>query len=418
MMKRLFLLLAFLFVSLSFLWADNDIFGVPKISSANELVGYIVIPQKGLSGGYDVIKKQYPDTIWRKRVSNPKEGRHYTLDYEYRQPIVGNRFKVIQVDDDIRKGHPGFVLESVSDGTLIKCEALTLSSFDKFELVEISEQLTASNKGKTFYTVASNYKLSDYKPIIIERLQVFFSFLYSGKDPIIKVNARYDSGEEYSFSNEFTKSIPIISESEYQTLVEQNHIRLLTSGRYSLYLSDVAKPQGTKHAKGNITNLEGNRFKYEDSFLAFDVQVTDKQFEFILTNKTSNSFKINWDEALFVDENNMSQRVIHKGVRLIDRSQPQAPSIVSGGTNCEELLIPADNIEYSSYSKEWYKKNLIPANSTKGRFQEDARVQIILPIETGGKKYEYTFLFGFLFEYSHPDYREEYFRTHPEEQDN
>lgn len=418
-MKRAIILVFAFIAFLTPLRAEKGVFGEPKFTSAQQLVGHVIIPQQDLKDAYyNTIKKEHPDTVWRKRVANPKEGKHYALVYDYNEPFAGSRFKVIRVNDDIRNEKKGFVLESVPDGVIIECKALSISDFGMFEVVDISEQLTESNKGKVFYAGKNDYSynsIEDYSPIVIDQIQYFFDFSYRGADPELRVKGLFVSGGEYNFSSKYHETIPIISEEDYLSRVKERHISRMKSGKYSLFLTDVVKPKNLKIVKGKIESLGINHYLYEDSFMNFDVVITEKQFEFLLTNKTANTFKVIWDEALYIDENNTSQRVIHKGVRLIDRSNPQAPSIIGGGTKSEELLIPVDNIDYSSYSGEWYKENLISFSASKGKYPEDATVKIVLPIETNGNRYEYVFVFGFSFEYSYPEYREQYFKDHPEE---
>jgi hypothetical protein len=49
----------------------------------------------------------------------------------------------------------------------------------------------------------------------------------------------------------------------------------------------------------------------------------DDQLGFNLLNKSGSPVRILWDDAAYVDITGQSRRVIHSGVKLVDRNSPQ-----------------------------------------------------------------------------------------------
>lgn len=416
-MKRLVILVTLLLVSCPLFAQDPDIFGTPSLSSPKDLVGQIVVPleYKGASWT-DSFLNVPEDTIWKKKVPKPKPGKHYTIKTDYDGPFVGQKFKVLEVDDNIRNERKSILFESLADGRVFRFESLILSHLEVLDLPEVSSKLTKQFRGEVFYAPASKYSasyLDDLKPVVIDSLS-YQCRLGSSKRFVTVVNAHYEDGSDFICDSSDKGYNSIISEAEYKERVHDKEIRKLNAGKYSLFLAKVNRSSNLKGAKGTISELGGVQSVYEDSFIKIAFVFSPVQFEFVLNNKTDNSMKLNWDEALFINEKNESQRVVHKGIRYMDASKPQAPTIVARGSKIEELLIPADNIHYSSYAGEWVRDNILPNSSTLGRFDPDDKMILIIPIESNGKVYEYTFTFGLEFSYLYPEFREQYLNSHPE----
>jgi hypothetical protein len=166
----------------------------------------------------------------------------------------------------------------------------------------------------------------------------------------------------------------------------------------------------------------GTKYKYSFKLLG-DNAKTDKIFDdgkinvffivggkdvnFTLRNLTSDPMKINWDEASLIIYG-QSKRVMHNGVKFIDRSAPQAPTVIPGGSSIDDLVLPTDNVyyregyyeTYTSSPGGWEQRDLF---LTRDMNKEDTKQLILnskgqtfkffLPIEQNGKKMNYTFEF-------------------------
>ena len=71
--------------------------------------------------------------------------------------------------------------------------------------------------------------------------------------------------------------------------------------------------------------------QFEDALLKIIWIPKKYEFHFTLTNKISQSIKVMWDDAAFVDSNKTSHRVIHSGIDYDDRNKPQAATVVARG---------------------------------------------------------------------------------------
>jgi len=121
---------------------------------------------------------------------------------------------------------------------------------------------------------------------------------------------------------------------------------------YDIGLKEVERPAQAKERYGNqeIARFqEGvvNKYFFEDEMIkAVWVMPTAYAISCVLTNKTNHSIKILWDKAAFVDENRVSQRVIHSGITYSNHNNPQPPSVVVPNGTIQDLVFPADRIRY------------------------------------------------------------------------
>lgn len=151
-----------------------------------------------------------------------------------------------------------------------------------------------------------------------------------------------------------------------------------------------------------------NGSTFNDGKIKLDFAVGVKEIDFTLTNLTSSPIKIIWDETalvLFAE----SKRVIHKGVKFIDRNNSQPPTLVAPNSVVDDLVSPSEYIYfnqgyyvnalanqrsswesyplfYSSDMGDEKTRNII--NALKGH-----RYRLFMPIEVDGVKKNYTFEF-------------------------
>ena len=128
----------------------------------------------------------------------------------------------------------------------------------------------------------------------------------------------------------------------------------------------------------------------------------NKQFEFSLTNKMTNSIKIVWDEASLVDENNMVSKVVHKGVKYINAQDAQPATTIPGGASISELIAPTSRIKYSDG---WYQQSIVSSNKSNDPNVVGKTIKILLPIEVNGVINEYVFCFTIGWKFTYPEYQ-------------
>lgn len=176
---------------------------------------------------------------------------------------------------------------------------------------------------------------------------------------------------------------------------------------YDIGLREVERPSDAKQRYGEPTIVqfeeEGKtKYSFEDGMLKIIWLPTSDKFGFFLTNKTSHSIKIIWDEAVYVDESGMSKRIMHSGVKYIDRNNPQPPTTIVRGATISDIVLPTDNVYYvSGQYGGWIELPLFPRRSAqKPEIESKAKgfvgkdVQVLLPIKIEDVVNEYVFVFS------------------------
>lgn len=173
---------------------------------------------------------------------------------------------------------------------------------------------------------------------------------------------------------------------------------------YDVGLKNVEVPKNSKQqfseSMVKTTTEDGvTKYSFEDEMIAITWYTSSSQFNFTLRNKTSHSIKIPWDEVAYINPVGESMRCIHSGIKLIDRNNAQAPTIVAKKSTLTDLLIPADHIYYisSQYGGGWQEKSLFGEYKSQEAANQSGmigtKVSIVLPIMIENVTNEYTFQF-------------------------
>ncbi len=177
--------------------------------------------------------------------------------------------------------------------------------------------------------------------------------------------------------------------------------------QYDFELQEVERPAQARERYGEqkiVTTEEAgvNEYVFEDEMIKILWLPTTDAIHFSLTNKTSHSIKIIWDEAAYVDVNGSSHRVMHSGVKYIDRTSSQPPTVVVRNGSIEDLVFPTDNVYYSSgkYGG-WRTTPLFPRSgrslqslSTTVESYKNKTFQVLLPLQIEDVVNEYIFIFN------------------------
>lgn len=150
------------------------------------------------------------------------------------------------------------------------------------------------------------------------------------------------------------------------------------------------------HMEKPVTQPE---LSYSDDNVALQFKITPYDVEFDLTNKTDGTVKIVWDESAIV-KHGKALRIVHDGVRIMERDQPQAPTIVPARAKVEEAMTPTENYDFSFFYGSWQKKPLFvgddagnPKVTKEIMSNKGQHLQVLLTLEIMGKKQEYSFDF-------------------------
>jgi hypothetical protein len=178
--------------------------------------------------------------------------------------------------------------------------------------------------------------------------------------------------------------------------------------KYDIGLSAVQRPENAKAEYGErkivtLQEEDATKYSFEDELIRIVWMATPEQLVFDLTNKTNHSIKINWDKAVYIDENGKSKRVMHSGVTYKDRNNPQPPTTVARLATVSDLVFPTENVDWvgGPYGG-WQIKPLFPTSSKSGTPEDllakakkyvGKSVQVLLPLETEETVNDYIFVF-------------------------
>ena len=470
-MRYYFLLFIFALVS-CFSSLAEPLIPSPKGPTAfEELIGKTI----SLRSSDAVISDLYwevPDTLWIKRVKNPKIGKHYTLerspyhgtlsdDIQY-APIAYDsflfsnmkrirtgitpsafiseqRFRVLGIkretrgssslhySDSYRTTVVQLHLQNEENGDLLYWDVLKTESKAfrtrenysslKISMQDVADEALGSLSSRDYY-IGDDYAITSFQPCHIEGADYLLkisidSSLYPELQGDLYFSGKKNDGGTFEIDNASHKYF--ITSEEYASRMEQRLQSLANAGRYDAVLSKVKKPANSKIRNGKITEKNAeNNYLYEDNYLNCVIGAMEKEIIFFIQNKTDYTMKVIWDEAAFISPSGSTQRVIHSGVVLKDRSQPQAPSVIPSQSVLRDAITPSENIRFSSVAGEWIVDPIIPKLKTKGQYSDGTTFSVLIPVQISGVTNEYIFVFELNWVYDNPDVREEYLKSHPE----
>ncbi len=160
-----------------------------------------------------------------------------------------------------------------------------------------------------------------------------------------------------------------------------------------------------KEANSNNTSLGiSSNNTYSDEYITLTplASVAGSQIDLTIINNHSSSIRILWDDAAFIDNAGASHRIIHMGIKLIDKEKAQVPSVIPAGARLEDTIAPVEWLEYTngnwSIALPSYNKfnSMDTAENTLQLYRTNpyyTETKLLLPIEIDGKKIEYTLTF-------------------------
>ena len=196
--------------------------------------------------------------------------------------------------------------------------------------------------------------------------------------------------------------------------------------RYDIALVEVERPAEVKQRWGATQTIQlgdSARYVYEDSLLRSGIALATPGIALRLTNKTSHSIKIVWDESSFIDAKGAVSKVMHLGVKYADRNASQPPSVVPARQTISEEISPNDRVHYregfyGAYNSRpggWEHRPILPVGPWTVTLTADdslplqspqteairtqvngyvgKRLGLVLPLEIQGVTNEYTFWF-------------------------
>ena len=151
----------------------------------------------------------------------------------------------------------------------------------------------------------------------------------------------------------------------------------------------------------SVTEKDITKYSYEDNFIDILIFATNTQFNFVLKNVSDNTQKVVWNEAVFVDVDGSTSKIMHSGIKYSQREGDQPASTIIKGAKLEDLAAPTVKVYYSDILKEWTSMSLYSNAKTD---LEGQIIKLMLPIQVKDVVNEYIFEFTLTYIFDHPEY--------------
>ncbi len=174
---------------------------------------------------------------------------------------------------------------------------------------------------------------------------------------------------------------------------------------FRISVSDVERTgQGTRPLKGGrSTRIFENglhKWLFEDELIRIRWYPERKMegMSFELLNKTDHTARILWDQSSFVDVAGNNHRVMHSGVKFIDRNASQVPSVIVKKGILNDGFFPTDYVVFTGSWKNLPIIGQLGADSIEeGKSISQSYLgksfRFLMPLEIQDRLYEYIFTF-------------------------
>ncbi len=139
--------------------------------------------------------------------------------------------------------------------------------------------------------------------------------------------------------------------------------------------------------------LESTRLARSDDATDFAFTISKAQLGFVLRNKSDQPIQIDWNQVAYVDVTGESHKVIHAGVKYIDRDKTLAPTTVPPSAHIKDTIFPADYVHYTGGEfGGWMEDPLFPNGKAADSYKGKTFV-VFIPLKVGSSQRTYTFKF-------------------------
>jgi hypothetical protein len=179
------------------------------------------------------------------------------------------------------------------------------------------------------------------------------------------------------------------------------------SGKYISLLAAVEKPSNTEIRYGETMTIPSengiSKFTYKDNVIDIMIFADRSNFNFVLQNISESSIKIVWDEAVFVNFDGSTEKVMHKGIKFSEKNGAQPATTIIKNAKWEDTVTPTHLVYYREATKYieggWDTYSMYPRE--KGL--KPGQIKLILPIQIKDVINEYVFIFDVQYVFNHPE---------------
>lgn len=175
------------------------------------------------------------------------------------------------------------------------------------------------------------------------------------------------------------------------------------SGCYTTtYFVDSIHKIDKGYSNPQTNNEVVTELSYSDEYITILPYSEYPRIELVLINNHTSSMRVLWDEAAYIDVRGTAHRVIHNNTKFINKEKAQVASVIPAGAKIEDVVAPIECIEL--IDGEWTIIPLKPdgytslkdAEAELSTYQDNpglSKCTLLLPVEIGDKRIEYTLNF-------------------------
>lgn len=208
---------------------------------------------------------------------------------------------------------------------------------------------------------------------------------------------------KYTIENSITKERKEISRGSSYEVTKALCFKDDLSGSYIATLSNVEKPENPDIRYGETKKIDDanvTKFSYTDSHIEIIIFASSEQFNFTLKNISDNSLKVVWNEAVFVDYDGTTSKIMHVGTKYSEKNGDQPATTIIKGAKIDDIACPTKNVSYSDLLKKWVTDPLLPSVKQASDINP---IRLMLPIQIKNVINEYVFEFKIDYIYKYPE---------------
>ena len=174
------------------------------------------------------------------------------------------------------------------------------------------------------------------------------------------------------------------------------------SGKFYATLYKIEKPSNSAVRYGKTTSItEKNitKFGYVDNYIDILIFAIPECFNFVIKNVSDNTIKVIWNEAVFVDIDGSTSKIMHSGIKYSEKEGDQPASTIIKGAKLDDVAVPINKVYYSTVLKEWINTTLY----SQADISKKQVIKLMLPIQVKDIINEYIFEFTLNYEYNYPE---------------
>lgn len=141
-----------------------------------------------------------------------------------------------------------------------------------------------------------------------------------------------------------------------------------------------------------VSPVASQELSFRDKTIAVSLSIGEQSFQMRFENVSAAPVKIRWESAQYTDVNGQTHRLMHSGIRFVDRNNPVPDQVVAVRGVVEEAVIPVRNVFVSPQQKGGYDiKPLFQFDAAVAAKLKGKVILLSLPVEVNRQIIPYNF---------------------------